>query len=197
MDDIQKLKEYISDLETRIQDLKKDLIHDSLTGLKTRRFFEDRAKIYLSNIEKVGEGKRRDWFGFKSLSFLFVDVDNFKKINDVYGHAVGDSILKSVSETISNNVRGGDITARWGGEEIIVMLLGANEDEAREKAEIIRKSVETESFDAIPGFKVTVSIGVAMYTKGITLDQLVKNSDLALYKAKERGRNKVVAFSEL
>jgi GGDEF domain-containing protein len=59
MDEIQKLKEYILDLEARIQDLKKDLIHDSLTGLKTRRFFEDRARVYLSNIEKIEEGKRR------------------------------------------------------------------------------------------------------------------------------------------
>jgi diguanylate cyclase (GGDEF)-like protein len=197
MDEIQKLKEYILDLEARIQDLKKDLIHDSLTGLKTRRFFEDRARVYLSNIEKIEEGKRRDWFGFRNLSFLFVDVDNFKKINDIYGHAVGDEVLKSISETISENVRGGDVAARWGGEEIMIMLLGANEDDARSKAENIRKSVEDQSFEIVPGLKVTISVGVAMYTKGINLDQLVKNSDLALYKAKEKGRNNVVAFSEI
>lgn len=197
MDEIQELKEYILDLEARIQDLKKDLIHDSLTGLKTRRFFEDRAKLYLSNIIKVDEGKRRDWFGFKNLSFLFIDIDNFKKINDIYGHATGDDILRSVSGTIAENVRGGDVAARWGGEEIIVMLPGASEQDAKEKAENIRKKVESQSFETVPGLKVTISVGVAMYIKGITLDQLVKNSDLALYRAKETGRNKVVAFSEL
>jgi diguanylate cyclase (GGDEF)-like protein len=89
------------------------------------------------------------------------------------------------------------VAARWGGEEIMIMLLGANEDDARSKAENIRKSVEDQSFEIVPGLKVTISVGVAMYTKGINLDQLVKNSDLALYKAKEKGRNNVVAFSEI
>ncbi len=197
MDEIQKLKDYIADLKAEIQNLKKDLIHDSLTSLKTRRFFEDRAKIYLSNIEKVEEGKRRDWFGFKTLSFLFVDVDHFKKINDVYGHAAGDSILKSISENISKDVRGGDTVARWGGEEILVLLLGANEEDAKEKADSIRKDVESVVFKDVSGLKVTVSIGVAEYKKGLSIDDLIKSADQALYKAKETGRNKVVVFSEI
>ncbi len=197
MDEIQKLKDYIADLKAEIQNLKKDLIHDSLTSLKTRKFFEDRAKIYLSNIEKVGEGKRRDWFGFKNFSLLFIDIDYFKKINDEYGHDMGDVVLKTVAETISKDVRGGDTVARWGGEEILVLLLGANEEDAKEKADSIRKDVESVVFKDVSGLKVTVSIGVAEYKKGLSIDDLIKSADQALYKAKETGRNKVVVFSEI
>lgn len=197
MDEIQKLKDYIADLKAEIQNLKKDLIHDSLTSLKTRKFFEDRAKIYLSNIEKVGEGKRRDWFGFRNLSLLFIDIDYFKKINDEYGHDTGDVVLKTVAETISKDVRGGDTVARWGGEEILVLLLGANEEDAKEKADSIRKDVESAVFKDVSGLKVTVSIGVAEYQKGLSIDDLIKSADQALYKAKETGRNKVVVFSEI
>lgn len=197
MDEIQKLKDYIADLKAEIQNLKKDLIHDSLTSLKTRKFFEDRAKIYLSNIEKVGEGKRRDWFGFRNLSLLFIDIDYFKKINDEYGHDTGDVVLKTVAETISKDVRGGDTVARWGGEEILVLLLGANEEDAKEKADSIRKDVESAVFKDVSGLKVTVSIGVAEYQKGLLIDDLIKSADQALYKAKETGRNKVVVFSEI
>ncbi|MDQ5969353.1 MAG: hypothetical protein QG579_510 [Patescibacteria group bacterium] len=197
MDEIQKLKDYIADLKAEIQNLKKDLIHDSLTSLKTRKFFEDRAKIYLSNIEKVGEGKRRDWFGFKNFSLLFIDIDYFKKINDEYGHDMGDVVLKTVAETISKDVRGGDTVARWGGEEILVLLLGANEEDAKEKADSIRKDVESVVFKDVSGLKVTVSIGVAEYQKGLSIDDLIKSADQALYKAKETGRNKVVVFSEI
>lgn len=197
MDEIQKLKEHIAELENTIQDLKKDLIHDSLTGLKTRRFFEDKAKTYLSNIVKVDEGKRRNWFGFKTLSLLFIDVDYFKKINDEHGHDVGDVALKTVAETLSKDVRGGDTVARWGGEEILILLLGANEEDAREKASTLRKDVESVIFKEHPNLKVTVSIGVAEYQKGLKIEDLIKNADQALYKAKETGRNKVVAFSEL
>lgn len=197
MDEIQKLKDYIADLKAEIQNLKKDLIHDSLTSLKTRKFFEDRAKIYLSNIEKVGEGKRRDWFGFRNLSLLFIDIDYFKKINDEYGHDTGDVVLKTVAETISKGVRGGDTVARWGGEEMLVLLLGANEEDAKEKADSIRKDVESVVFKDVSGLKVTVSIGVAEYQKGLLIDDLIKSADQALYKAKETGRNKVVVFSEI
>lgn len=195
--EVEKLKEHIVELEERIKNLKNDLIHDPLTGLKTRKFFNERVEIYISNIVKVNEGKRRDWFGFKSLSILFIDIDYFKKINDTYGHDVGDMVLKKVAETISKKVRSGDVICRFGGEEILVLLLGTDNRGALEKAEQIRGDVESIKFETPEDLNVTVSIGVATYEDGITREVLVKRADQALYKAKETGRNKVVTFSEI
>lgn len=197
MDDTHKLKEQISILKEQVHDLEKDLIHDSLTSLKTRAFFEEETGIYLSAIVKNEEGKRKDWFGFKNISFLFFDIDHFKKVNDTYGHEMGDLVLKGVAETISKSVREGDTVARWGGEEIVASLLGANESDAKEKAESIRKEIEKLTFDSNPDLKITISIGVASNFTSATYETLLKNADLALYKAKGTGRNKVVTFSEI
>ena len=192
-----ELKEQIALLQKHIHDLQNDLIHDSLTGLKTRNFFEQNISTYLSTIPNVGTDKRRKLFSFKNLSFLFLDIDHFKNINDTYGHSAGDEVLRDISKVIAKNVREGDTVARWGGEEIVASLLGANESEAKEKAENIRREIEKITFHSIPDLKVTVSIGVSSNFEGSTYRDLLKNADLALYKAKKTGRNKVVAFSEL
>ena len=193
----EKLLGTIEDLKKQVHDLEKDLIHDSLTSLKTRAFFEEESNIYLSAISDINTSKRREWFGFKNIGFLFFDIDYFKKINDKYGHAIGDVVLKGVTQTILKNVRSGDTVARWGGEEMVSLLLGANETDARQKAEEIRKKIEELVFDFDPDLKVTVSIGVANTNKKIALTELVEQADKAMYKAKETGRNKVVVYSEL
>lgn len=192
MDDSQKLKDRIAELEGEIKSLEKDLIHDPLTGLKTRAFFQEETTIYISQIASLNEGKRKEWFGFRNLSILFFDTDNFKKINDTYGHAVGDEVLKKIAETINKSVREGDTVSRWGGEEIVASLLGANTEDARTKAEEIRKKIEDLTFDSTPGLKVTDSIGVASYVKGDSLDEVVGRADKAMYEAKQTGKNKVV-----
>lgn len=197
MEDSQVLKEKIVDLEKQIHDLEKDLIHDGLTGLKTRAFFEEESKIYLNSISNVNQGKRREWFGFKNISFLFFDIDHFKKINDTYGHDTGDLVLRDVAGAINKSVREGDTVARWGGEEMVASLLGANESDAKNKAEEIRKSIEGLVWQEIPDLKVTISIGVSSYIKDVSLEDLIKNADSALYQAKETGRNKVVTYSEI
>ncbi len=191
------LKEEISDLKKQIHDLEKDLIHDSLTKLKTRAFFEEEIDIYLSSIANANSGKRQEWFGFRNLSVLFFDIDHFKKINDTYGHLVGDKVLQNVAEVINKNVREGDTVARFGGEEIVTSLLGANEMDAKTKAEEIRKNIELLNFESNPDLKVTISIGVASNFPKANCKDLLKNADLALYQAKRSGRNKVVAFSEI
>ncbi len=199
MDEIQKLKQKITALETKIRELTNDLIHDSLTGLKTRRYFEEELSTFLYQIESAKESltKRKDWALFKNLSILFFDVDHFKKINDTYGHDVGDRVLKEVSKVISSTIRSGDTIARWGGEEMVASLLGADENDAKEKAELVRVNVSKMSFADLPDLKVTLSIGVASIFDGATKDSLIKNADSALYKAKESGRNKVVVYSEI
>ncbi len=197
MDDTKQLKDQIAELKDQIHDLEKDLIHDKLTGLRTRAFFEEELHVYLSAITNVKEGKRKNWFGFKTLSILFFDIDYFKNVNDTYGHDVGDSVLRKVAETISHSVREGDTVSRWGGEEIVASLLGASEQDAKEKAESIRAKVEKLSFPDYPDLKITISIGISSNTPATTLSILMKNADLALYNAKRTGRNKVVAFSEI
>lgn len=186
----------IKELELQVYDLEKDLIHDPLTGLKTRAFFEEELDIYLTAITQNEQGKRKEWFGFKNLSIIFFDVDYFKKVNDTYGHEVGDAVLQKVAETIQANIRTGDTAARWGGEEIVVSLLGANLKDAVAKAEEIRKGIETLTFSEIPDLKLTISAGVASSEKGLTLRELVKRADEVVYVAKNSGRNKVVAYSE-
>ena len=116
----------IAELEKHVHNLEKDLIHDQLTGLKTRSFFEDEVGVYLEVIAHNKQGKRKEWFGFRNLSVIFFDIDYFKKINDIYGHDTGDRVLIETTRTIQSQLRTGDTATRWGGEEIVVSLLGAN-----------------------------------------------------------------------
>lgn len=197
MEEKEVLLKKIEELENRIKTLEKDLIHDSLTTLKTRAFFEEESKMYLQTANSINSGKRHEWFGFKHISIIFFDIDHFKKINDTYGHDAGDLVLKEVAETIKKNIRIGDVASRLGGEEIAVLLLGANESEAKTKADSIREKIGEINFNSIPDLKVTISAGVADNSSGLDYNLILKNADLALYKAKGTGRNKVVAFSEL
>lgn len=187
----EELLSRIADLESQVQSLEKDLIHDHLTSLKTRMFFEEESKIYLDMINNLNAGKRRQWFGFKNISFLFIDIDHFKKVNDTYGHDIGDLVLKKVAETIMRSVRVGDTVARWGGEEIVVSLLGANLEDSRIKAEEIRKNVEAIKFTEVPDLGVTISIGIVSSEISSNFEELIKKADEALYESKETGRNKV------
>jgi two-component system, cell cycle response regulator len=184
----------IIELETQIHDLERDIIHDKLTGLKTRSFFEDEVGVYLQVTTQNEQGKRKEWFGFRNISFIFFDIDHFKNVNDTYGHVVGDTVLRKVAETIQSSLRAGDTLARWGGEEIIASLLGASEQDAVMKAEEIREKVEKLTFPEAENLKVTISSGVASSEKNLALSELVKHADQALYTAKNSGRNKVVAY---
>ncbi|OHA92037.1 MAG: hypothetical protein A3J09_00875 [Candidatus Zambryskibacteria bacterium RIFCSPLOWO2_02_FULL_51_21] len=188
----------ITELQDEIVRLEDNLIHDNLTGLKTRAFLEHELSVYLEIIKQSSsvETQRRERFGFKNLSLIFLDIDFFKKVNDAHGHDIGDLVLKRVAESVASNVRTGDTVARWGGEEMVVSLLGASEKDAVLKAEEIRAKVEELGFPEASGLEVTMSAGVASSENGLTLEDLVKRADEALYKAKETGRNKVVSYSE-
>jgi len=185
----------IAELETKVYSLERDLIHDQLTGLKTRAFFEEELGVYLAAIAHNKQGKRKEWFGFKNISIIFFDVDYFKRVNDTHGHDVGDIVLRKVAETIQASLRTGDTPARWGGEEMIVSLLGAGERDAMAKAEEIRLKVENLTFPETPDLKLTISAGVASSGKSTTPSELVKRADQALYAAKSAGRNRVVMYS--
>ncbi len=194
----EELKERIAELEQTIRVLQKDLIHDTLTGLKTRNFFNEEARKFFNSIAADAETtKNRRITNFKDISFIFFDIDHFKKVNDTHGHIVGDEVLKSVAHLIEGAVRDEDIVCRWGGEEIVVALLGADEKDALKKAEEIRALVEQLAFNNMPDFDVTVSAGVASFERGVSFENTLIHADKAMYRAKETGRNKVVVYSEI
>lgn len=167
---------------SRVEEL---AIRDSLTGLFVRRHFMKRFQ------EEVRRSERKS----AELSLLMLDIDKFKLYNDKYGHATGDIVLKSIASTINGMLRVGDMAARYGGEEIAILLAGADRKKAVSLAESIRKKIETRPVTVRRQVhNVTASIGVSTYPKdGIHEEELVKAADERLYRAKSGGRNKTCA----
>jgi len=161
-------------------------ITDGLTGVYTRRYF----------IERFDEEIKRSHQRESSLSFLMIDADHFKMINDQHGHLTGDQVLKEISNIIQENVREIDIVGRFGGEEFCVVLPDTQMEGARVVAERIRKSAEKRSIKAYDNtLRVTLSIGIAIYPNdGKLVEELMDKADWALYRAKSQGRNCVITF---
>ena len=153
--------------------------HDYLTNKYNRSFFDQRAKEMIQTKERYHH----------PLSLLMIDLDFFKKVNDIYGHMIGDEVLITVSDAISSILRKTDILARFGGEEFIVLLPETNLENAVVTAEKVRAKVEDTIFSH--NIKITISIGAAEHEEGESLDDLYRNADNALYTAKESGRNQV------
>lgn len=169
-----------SAIESALNGLHTSAEKDGLTGLYNRATGSRLAEIAFAEARKCG----------CDLSVIILDIDNFKSINDTYGHDSGDVVIKSTANEINQAVRENDIAARWGGEEFVCILPGAKKSTAKKVAERIRGSIE--STIKTPK-QVTVSLGVAslnMNTK--TVDALIKEADQALYEAKTGGRNRVV-----
>jgi len=181
----------------RIVELQKELIEankrlellsitDGLTRLYNHRYFQDEL------LRAFEESVRYD----RPLSLAIIDIDFFKKVNDTYGHAVGDEVLKSVSKVFRESIRATDLVARYGGEEFAVMMPETELDDAMTFAEKIRSLVESTVAETQAGpLQVTVSIGVsaAPRTKARSAKELVVHADKALYRAKKAGRNRVEA----
>ncbi|TDT71490.1 diguanylate cyclase (GGDEF)-like protein [Hypnocyclicus thermotrophus] len=158
-------------------------ITDGLTNLYNHIFFERQLKLEMYKHVKT--------------SLLLIDVDNFKRFNDTYGHVAGDKALKTLAQTIKAYIRKQDIAARYGGEEFVVLFPDTELEEAYEIAEIIRKGVE----DVIIEYegaklKITISMGVGEYNKSMNIDmyKFVSNVDSALYKSKRNGKNMVTKY---
>ena len=132
------------------------------------------------------------------------DIDFFKKVNDTYGHAVGDCVLKNVAKTIKKELREEDIASRYGGEEFIFLLPHTNIEEARIVAERLRKAIEKKkiniedyNIENTKEISVTISIGVSEFNKADKMPEILyKKADEALYQAKDGGRNRVVVYKE-
>ncbi|OPX94042.1 MAG: Response regulator PleD [Pelotomaculum sp. PtaB.Bin104] len=155
---------------------------DPLTGVANRRQLEK----YLSQVL----GKTTP------LSLVMLDIDHFKKVNDTYGHQVGDEVLQHFARTVQKAIRPGDFVARYGGEEFTIICRAAL-DNAVSVAERVRQAVESTPANTSAGeVRITSSQGVAEYKEGDTAKALKERADTALYEAKETGRNRVVVSEE-
>lgn len=184
----------IRELRAEIERLKSLAYIDELTGSYNRRGFTEEVEKFLREVQIYRESpERRSSVLIKDLSVVLFDIDNFKKVNDTYGHDAGDAVLQYVVKTIQKRVRGIDLVARWGGEEILIALVGANEENAFEIADGIREKIAGEEMETAEGkLRVTVSGGIASCLGAEQFDKVLKRADLALYKAKESGKNRVV-----
>lgn len=197
IEEIQKLKQKLYRKDLEIKELKSLVTKDPLTGFLNRRGFEEEVSRLVKDVVFVKESPdARKHFYIDSISVLFFDIDNFKKINDTYGHKTGDQILQQVSQIIRQKVRSIDFICRWGGEELVAVLIGSHEEDAFRKAEEIRKAIKSRI--KINDQKVTVSVGVAELKNELGFDGLIKLADKAMYIAKhERGKDNVVKYSEI
>ncbi len=155
---------------------------DPLTKLSNRRHFEDVLN---------DEFKRAARYN-APLACLMIDIDYFKKINDGYGHHTGDLVLREIAHIIKNAIREIDITARWGGEEFVVLLPQTEKEDALQSASRILEAIVTHKFTCLPDKKITASIGIASLPDPSinTGEKLIDASDIAMYEAKRKGRNR-------
>lgn len=173
----------VSERRKTEEELRLLTLSDPLTGAGNRRSGEDALAAALESADHMG----------RSASALLLDIDNFKSINDEHGHAGGDQALKAVVEVCRAVCRKDDTVARWGGDEILVVLPGVGRRVAQDIAARVRHAVEALCLDAGRGtLKITTSIGVASATGGCAAS-LLRCADSALYRAKHAGRNCVAA----
>jgi diguanylate cyclase (GGDEF)-like protein len=157
---------------------------DSLTGIKNRTAFDSNFGREIEyNIRKQSE-----------LSLIVLDIDFFKRINDNYGHMVGDAVLRQVAQSVEATIRSSDALYRYGGEEFAIVLNGTDKDGALLLAERIRKNVESLRIESLKDVRITLSLGVAILNQQDTTRTFFERADAALYEAKKGGRNRVVSI---
>ena len=170
-------------------------VTDGLTRILNRRALLERLE------EELHRASRENAF----FCLIMLDIDHFKRVNDVYGHQAGDKVLVEVVNRVKSELRPYDIIGRYGGEEFLVGIFGADKEIGSNKAEDFRKCIDEKEFKySDKKLKITISLGMACQKIGDTrnkipqlLDDLTKKADDALYRAKETGRNKVICFYDL
>ena len=164
---------------------------DFLTGLKTRGYFEQQLELEI----KRSERKRLQF------ALLMIDIDHFKRLNDQYGHHIGDQVLRDVAALLMKDMRDIDTVARYGGEEFVIILPETSAPEAILVANRLRRTVEQAHFFAgSPGVveHLSISLGIAIFDVDAQFKHdLIEAADTALYRAKSRGRNQVILYSDM
>ena len=170
----------------RYEELKLQVIRDSLTGLYNRSFFDESFAQHMAN------ARRRNY----KLSLMLIDLDFFKLVNDNYGHQKGDEALQLVGQLLREGTRQSDIAVRYGGEEFAVLLPETDLNHAMSLAETIRSTIALRSNEVLPGHGFTCTIGVSGYPDdGLTAADIFRIADRRLYSGKRNGRNRVVGES--
>jgi diguanylate cyclase (GGDEF)-like protein len=156
---------------------------DPVSGLYNRRYFQTRLDQELHRMRRTGA----------PLALLMIDIDNFKHVNDEFGHVAGDALIADIGEILRRSVRVFDVCARFGGEEFLVLLPGSSARNAASTAERIRERIERHRCRPTlwPGLRVTASVGLAVANAGTTAHELIERADRALYAAKHAGKNRV------
>lgn len=157
---------------------------DKLTSLKNRRYFQEKLEEQLSNYEKSAS----------PFSLFILDIDHFKKVNDTFGHQVGDEVLAQLAQLLKNQARSLDTVARYGGEEFVVILPETDQHEAKAIAEQLRQAVEQAKWQT---GRITVSVGIATAIKTDNETTILQRADKALYASKENGRNRITHSIDL
>jgi diguanylate cyclase (GGDEF)-like protein len=189
--EIEETNRNLKDRNDRLEQLNEVLnqlsITDGLTKLHNHRFFQDHLTREIRRVERTQE----------SLSILILDIDDFKRLNDRFGHAAGDEILTRIAQILHGAVRGSDLCARYGGEEFVVLAPGTDTAGAYQLAEKVRTAIAESSFivdDSLRPQRVTVSIGVAAFCGN--RKRFFQKADQALYRAKADGKNCVAVHED-
>ena len=173
-------------LRSRLDITTEEALRDPLTGAFNRLAYDRRAALEVARWQSDGG----------ALSMIICDIDHFKRINDQFGHAAGDRVLKEVVRLLQQQLRSSDFVGRYGGEEFVVLLSGAGEQAAIQIADKLRRSIKAAPFrsrgDRVP---VTISCGVGSFTADDTLERVFERTDAALYEAKVQGRDRCVFAS--
>ena len=170
-------------LENRTKQLKQLSSVDPLTKLANRRSMMEKLNIAMHLLKKDK----------KIFSIVMGDIDDFKKVNDTYGHDAGDKVLVMVAETISSQLRDGDYVSRWGGEEILILVNGNLEAAKSLSERILNKLNQSEVIYENRPVKVTMTFGVAQANESFRIEDFIQQADNRLYYGKTHGKNQVVA----
>jgi diguanylate cyclase (GGDEF)-like protein len=177
-----RLEESNQQLRDAMGKLAELAIRDHLTDLYNRRYFIERLEEIIANSERSHD----------SFHLALIDLDNFKQVNDQYGHQVGDDVLMRFAQVAYDSLRRTDVLARYGGEEFIVLFPQGSTAGITEVLERLRKKfAELSHDDLIPGLQVTLSTGLTAWQQGDDANSLIQRADKALYKAKDLGRNRL------
>jgi len=181
-----ELKKVIEQLEEKNDVLTYKATHDGLTTLSNRQNLNDELDKEILREQRYKH----------NLSIIMLDIDDFKNINDTYGHDMGDVVLVGLSKILKKSIRSTDIASRWGGEEFMILLPETTIKDTMRIAEHIRKSIDDYKVDTIE-VPITVSLGVAEFIiEKDNKESFIKNVDIALYQAKDNGKNQVIKYEE-
>jgi diguanylate cyclase (GGDEF)-like protein/PAS domain S-box-containing protein len=169
-------------IERRVGELEGLVYLDALTGVPNRRYLELRVQ---QAVQEVGQFER-------SIGLLMMDLDDFKQVNDQYGHDIGDLALKTLSHTLSQSLRSSNVMGRWGGEEFLVIVAGTTSDGLSSYAERCRQEIAGMKVPVPLGqLRITASLGATMITPEDTAQSVLKRADALMYRSKTDGRDRV------